>query len=100
MARFSGVGKEEILVLNQSGQLLLWASDGTAIGSGQDGLVAQLPEGRWTTAPTLVDAAAGVRFVLASVKGLVVGLDRKFQSLWQHQLPGETAWKGGLPARV
>lgn len=100
VGQFSGSGKEEILVLNQGGQLLLWAADGTAIGPGQDGLVAQLPEGRWTTAPTLVDSTNGAKFVLASVKGLVVGLDQKFQLVWQHQLPGETAWGRTLPAML
>lgn len=98
VGQFSGDGKTEILVLNQGGQLLLWAADGTANGPGQDGLVAQLPEGRWTTAPTLVDAATGTRLVLASVKGLVVGLDQKFQPRWQHQLHGETAWGRAVPA--
>ncbi|MEI2724157.1 MAG: PQQ-binding-like beta-propeller repeat protein [Verrucomicrobiota bacterium] len=39
-------------------------------------------------------------FVLASVKGLVVGLDQKFQLVWQHQLPGETAWGRALPAML
>src|SRR5437867_2242437 len=97
---FSNTAKEEILVLNRGGQLLLWAADGTAIGPGQDGLVAQLPEGRWTTAPTLVDAAFGARFVIASVEGQVIGLDRKFQPLWQHRLPGETVWGQAGPATL
>ncbi len=94
----SDSGRPEVLVLNQGGQLLLWTAEGAAIGPGQDGLVAQLPEGRWTTAPVLVDSPSGARFVLASVKGLVVGLDRKFQPVWQHQLPGETAWGRAVPA--
>ena len=59
VGQFSGGGKAEILVLNQGGQLLLWADDGTAIGSGQDGLVAQLPAGRWTTTPTEVEFRLG-----------------------------------------
>src|SRR3989442_1162906 len=96
--KFSDGDKEEILVLNRGGQLLLWAADGTAIGPGQDGLVAQLPEGRWTTAPTLVDGPSGARFVVASVEGQVLGLDRKFQTLWQHKLPGETVWGRAGPA--
>ncbi len=98
VADFSHSGKAEILVLNRGGQLLLWAADGTAIGSGQDGLVAQLPVGRWTTAPTLVDAPAGARLLAASVEGLVVGLDQKFQVLWEYKLPGETSWGRATPA--
>ena len=35
--RFSRGSQAEMLVLNQGGQLLLWAADGTAIGPGQDG---------------------------------------------------------------
>ena len=45
-----------------------------------------LPAGRWTTAPTLVDAAKGACLIVASVEGLVVALDQKFQLLWQHKL--------------
>jgi hypothetical protein len=98
VADFGRSGKAEILVLNRGGQLMLWAADGTAIGSGQDGLVSQLPAGRWTTAPTLVAAPTGARLLAASVEGLVVGLDQKFQVLWQHKLPGETGWGRATPA--
>ena len=97
-ADLSRSGKADILVLNRGGQLMLWAADGTAVGSGQDGLVAQLPAGRWTTAPTLVDAPTGARLLAASVEGLVVGLDQRFQVLWQHKLPGETSWGRATPA--
>ena len=98
VADFSRSGKPEILVLNRGGQVMLWAADGTAVGAGQDGLVAQLPTGRWTTAPTLIEAPAGMRLLAASVEGLVVGLDQKFQVLWQHKLPGETSWGRATPA--
>ncbi len=98
VADFSHSGKAEILVLNRGGQVLLWATDSTAIGPGQDGLVAQLPAGRWTTAPTLVEAPEGARLLAASVAGLVVGLDQKFQVLWQYKLPGETGWGRAIPA--
>jgi hypothetical protein len=100
VADFSHAGKAEILVLNRGGQLMLWAADGTAIGSGQDGLVAQLPAGRWTTAPTLVDAPPGARLLAANVEGSVVGLDQKFQVLWEHKLPGETSWGRATPASL
>ena len=100
VGKFSDSGKEEILVLNRGGQLLLWDANGTAIGTGQDGAIIQLPAGRWTTTPTEIESSAGTRFVIASVEGLVVGLNPKFQLLWQHQLPGETPWSRALPARV
>ncbi len=100
VAEFTQRGKPEVLVINRGGQLLLWQSDGTAIGAGQDGLVFQMPAGRWTTAPTLVEETSGARLLVASAEGLVVGLDKKFQSVWQHQLPGETGWGRATPARI
>src|SRR2546427_5262362 len=99
VANFTGSGKSEILVLTRGGQLMLWAADGIAIGSGQDGTVAQLPPGRWTTTPTLVDASeTSTRLLVTSVEGLVVGLDTKFQSVWRHKLPSETGWGRATPA--
>ena len=94
---FSNSLNAQILVLNRGGQLMLWAPDSAPVGAGQDGLVAQLPAGRWTTAPVQVDAPAGTRLLVASVEGLVVGLDQKFQVLWQHKLPGETSWGNATP---
>jgi hypothetical protein len=98
VADFTHSGKTEILILNRGGQVLLWAPDGAATGSGQDGLVVQLPAGRWTTTPTLVDGAGDTLLLAASVEGAVVGLDRKFQLLWHHKLPGETGWGRATPA--
>ena len=100
VADFSRSGIAEILVLNRGGQLMLWAADGTAVGLGQDGLVSQLPAGRWTTAPALVNAPVGTRLLAASVEGLVVGLDEKFQLLWQHKLPRETGWGRATPVSL
>lgn len=100
VGKFSDSGQQEILVGNRGGQLLLWSPDGKAIGPGQDGAVAQLPQGQWTTAPTLLDGHASTRFLVASVEGLVVGLDAKFKLLWQHKLPGQTVWGRALPAIV
>ncbi|MBI3852751.1 MAG: DUF4091 domain-containing protein [Verrucomicrobia bacterium] len=100
VGEISQPGKTEILVLNRGGQLMLWSPDGKDIGSGQDGLVAQLPQGRWTTAPTLVDGPTGARLIIASVEGLIVGLDKKFQILWQHKLAGKTGWGRVVPARL
>ena len=98
VADFSHNGKVEILVLNRGGQIMLWSPEGTAVGSGQDGLVAQLTAGRWTTAQTPIDAPQTTHLLVSSVEGLVVALDTKFQVLWQHKLPGETAWGNATPA--
>jgi len=94
-------GSEEILILNRGGQLLLWTADGKPVGSGQDGMAAQLPEGSWTTAPTIVaDPASATHFVVASVEGLVLGLDRQFRKLWEYKLPGKTVWGCAMPASI
>jgi PQQ-like domain/Glycoside hydrolase 123, catalytic domain len=100
VAKFDQTGNNEILVLNRGGQLLLWSPNGSAVGTGQDGLVAQLPEGRWTTTPTLLEPGEGARLIVANVEGLVVGLDQRFQLLWQHKLAGETGWENATPARL
>lgn len=100
VGNFSGHDQPEILVVNRGGQVLLWSADGKQVGDGQDGAVCQLPTNRWTTALTRVDAEGGARFVVASVEGLVVGLDARFQQLWQYKLPGETSWGRALPAVV
>jgi hypothetical protein len=100
VADFGNSGKTQILVLNRGGQLMLWGADGTAVGTGQDGLVTQLPPGRWTTAPTLANTPTGAHLLVASVEGLVVSLDQRFQLLWRHKLPGETSWGNATPARL
>lgn len=92
VADVSDKGQPEIFIVNRGGQLLRWAPDGTALGAGQDGLVAQLPAGRWTTAPMLVEVTNEARFIVGNVEGLIVGLNRDFRILWQHQLPSETSW--------
>jgi len=42
-------GAQEILVLNRGGQILLWTLNGAPVGDGQDGAVAQLPQGHWSS---------------------------------------------------
>jgi len=100
VGRFTSSDEAQILVVNRGGQVLLWSADGKPVGDGQDGDVCQLPTNRWTTAPTRVEAEPGARFVVASVEGLVVGLDAKFQKLWQHKLSGETSWGRAMPAVI
>jgi len=100
VGRFTSDDKTEILVVNRGGQVLLWSADGKPVGDGQDGAVCQLPTNRWTTVPTWLGGKPGGLFLLASVEGLVVGLDGKFQKLWQHKLPGETSWGRAMPAVI
>ena len=95
-----GDGQDEILAVNLGGQVMLWNGAGEAKGPGQDGTIAQLPEGRWTTAPVFLDAQAGPAFVFVSVEGLVVATGRDVSILWQYQLPGETSWSRALPTPI
>ena len=92
-----GKGGTNILILNMGGQLLLWDANGTPLGSGQDGMVAQLPAGRWTTQPTALGAGTDLRLVIANVKGDLVCLDQSFRQKWQHKLAGETVWGRAFP---
>jgi len=98
VGHFTNPNEPQILVVNRGGQVLLWPADGKAIGDGQDGIVCQLPTNRWTTVPTRVDGDSGTRLMVASVEGLVVGLDERFRLLWQYKLPGEAGWGRAMPA--
>jgi outer membrane protein assembly factor BamB len=98
VADFDRNGEKEILLLNRAGQLMLWKLDGTPAGSGQDGTIAQLPKGRWTSTPSLIPSPMGARVLTVSVEGLVIALDTSFKILWSHQLPGETLWGKTMPA--
>ena len=100
VADVNGDGSSEILILNRGGQLLLWSTSGAPIGSGDDGAVTTLPEGRWTTTPTLAATRDGVRVLACSVEGLVVCLDADFRVLWQRQLPHGTQWGRAIPSSV
>jgi hypothetical protein len=96
----NGDGKNEIVALNRAGELMLWALDGSAIGDGTDGIVAQMPEGTWPTQPTFVDSGNLKRFLVCSKEGLVVSFNQKFQLLWKHQLPGMTSWGRAVPTLI
>ncbi len=93
-------GKNEIVILNRHGQILHWRLDGSRIGSGQGGMVIQLPDGRWTSRLTVVDPSSNIRLVACSVEGLVIALDRQFKIVWQYQLTGETTWGYTTPALI
>ena len=93
-------GSPEILGVNRGGQVLAWKLDGTAIGAGDDGMVAQLPKRRWTSSPTVLSCADRPRILLGSVEGLMVALDGRYQLVWQHQLSGTTTWARQVPAEA
>ena len=100
VADFDGDGVAEILAVNMGGQVMLWAVDGAPIGSGQDGTVAQLPDGRWTAMPVLVEATDGRLLVFGSVEGDLVALNTAWDVAWQHALGAETTWSKAVPAVV
>ena len=95
-----GDGSDEIVLVNVGGQVLLWASDGTAIGEGQDGMVVQLPEGEWPSMPGVLDTDSGPQLVFGNVHGQLVAFDNTFRQVWTYALPGETTWSRAVPVPV
>ncbi len=93
-------GAVEVLSVNLGGQVLLWEADGTPMGAGQDGMVAQLPEGRWTSQPVQLFRPEGPLVVFGSVEGNLVALDSAWEVVWQHALGAETTWSRAVPAVV
>ncbi|MBL7649311.1 MAG: DUF4091 domain-containing protein [Candidatus Hydrogenedentes bacterium] len=93
-------GAPEVLSVNIGGQVLLWEADGTPIGTGQDGMVAQLPEGRWTSQPVQLVRPEGPLVVFGSVEGNIVALDSAWAVAWQHALGAETTWSRAVPVVV
>jgi len=91
-------GTNEIILVNRGGQVLLWDLKGNPLGAGQDGQVAQLPEGRWTVRPVYLGDKTAGRLLFCSVEGKVVALDNRFKLVFSYQLPGETTWGYALPA--
>lgn len=100
VADFDDDGAPEILSVNLGGQVLLWETDGTPIGAGQDGMIAQLPEGRWTSKPVQLFRPEGPLVVFGSVEGNLVALDSAWAVAWQHALGAETTWSRAVPAVV
>jgi hypothetical protein len=91
-------GLQELLAVNVGGQVMLWNLDGTDKGAGQDGAVAELPKGEWSSMPVVVNVREGARIVLGSTDGLLVCLDSTFKTQWSYQLPGTTQWSRAVPA--
>jgi hypothetical protein len=99
-----GDGVMEILAVNKFGQVMVWRQDGSAVGPGQDGTVAQMvalmPEERWTSTPRITTTRDNQRrYVFVSVfKGSVVALDQDFREAWRYELEAATQWSRGTPA--
>jgi len=91
-------GKDEIIIVNRGGQVLLWDLNGQPLADGQDGQVFQLPAGRWTSRPVLFRKDPAPRIVFCSVEGMVVVVDDRFNIVFKFQLPAETVWGYALPA--
>ena len=99
VGKFGKTGETNIIIVNRGGQVLLWSLEGKSLGKEQDGLVAQLPAGQWTTQPVIFGPNSN-QLVFASVSGQVVCLDENFKEQWQHKLAGETIFGRAVPAVV
>jgi outer membrane protein assembly factor BamB len=98
-----GDGANEILAVNQGGELLLWRADGSSIGTGPDGLAANLPEpkgkdDRWTSSPVRIDTPQGPLVLVAGGGNLVIALGPDLKERWRYTLPGELTWARAVPA--
>jgi hypothetical protein len=100
MVDLDGDGEQEILAINRRGQVMLWGVGGKDTGDGPDGLVLQLPEGLWSSAPIILDGEGPGKVVLCSTEGRVVGLDASLQIVWRYDLPEGTAYGRAIPAVV
>jgi outer membrane protein assembly factor BamB len=98
VADFDQDGTEEILGVNRGGEVLRWRPDGSPLSDGPDGRATQLPEGRWTSTPAVVDAPDGRLLVFCSVEGTVLALGPDLQERWRFDLGGETVWGRATPA--
>jgi len=90
-------GQVAILAVNRAGQVMLWNLDGTDLGPGQDGVVAQLPKGTWSSTPACVGANSSAWYLFCSVEGRIVTLDESFNTRWEFDLGAETRWGAARP---
>ncbi|HUW61574.1 MAG TPA: glycoside hydrolase domain-containing protein [Candidatus Bathyarchaeia archaeon] len=93
-------GDPLLVCVNLGGQVMAWRLDGTDFGRGQDGrgqdgTVYQLPEGKWSSSPAVVNGETVL--VFCSVEGQVIALDREFTLLWEQRLAEETWWARATP---
>lgn len=98
LADADGDGQPELVAVNRLGQVMVWRMDGSSVGQGQDGAVAQLPEGQWTSPPALLGKGESRRWLFCSVEGRVAALDGHFKQIWETSLSGKTSWGSALPA--
>lgn len=89
-----------LIAVSRGGEVMAWGLDGSDLGNEEDGRVAQLPKGVWSSSPAVIPAEQGGGIVVCNTKGLVVALDASFQPRWEYQLPGETSFSCAAPARV
>ena len=92
--------KQCLLAVNRKGQVMLWNLDGTNCGGGADGLVAELPQGFWSSSPVVTETRDGFQAVVCNDAGTVVALDREFRIVWQYALPGGSVYSMAKPALI
>ena len=90
--------KQCLLAVNRKGQVMLWNLDGTDCGTGADGLVAELPQGFWSSSFAVTGTQDGFQAVVCNDAGTVVALDRDFRVNWQYALPGGLVYSMAKPA--
>lgn len=93
-----GDGDKELLTVNVGGQVMLWNLDGSEASDGQDGAIAELPKGEWSSMPLVIDSRGGLRIVFGNTSGLFVCTNTAFVTQWTYQTPGKTQWSRAVPA--
>lgn len=94
---FDNNGSPEVLAVNRGGQILLWDSQGDPLARDEARTVGQLPEGLWSSSPTILPSQPSLRLCACSTEGKVVGLDSDFEPIWEYTLPGKTTFGRARP---
>ena len=92
-----------LLAVNRVGQVILWNTvSGSAIGDGQDGTVATLPQGEWTSSPVeTIDNQGNARLIFVSNDGMIVSLSKDdWSQRWAIALGAKVTWARGTPCQV
>lgn len=93
-----GDGNEELLAVNVGGQVMLWNPDGSQANDGQDGAIAELPKGEWSSMPLVIGSGPGTRIMFGNTAGLFICTNTGFVTQWTYQTPGKTQWSRAVPA--